>query len=157
MSNALQTTQGLLDIVPPATPAGTNLLMLITGMSLIILLMILAILAIRYFSSYRWQARRQLRQLQRSIKKLGSNDNYNLEKIDVRETAYQIARLFTVGVGINGINSLTTLPVGLSHHHERWQRFTWALSSARYGRQNSHPSSLDELFRETHFWLKNWP
>ena len=153
----MQTTQGLLDIVPPVTPVQTNLVILITGTTLIILLMILATLAIRHFTGYRWQARRRLRQLQRSVTKLDRNDNRNIETVDVRETAYQIARLFAAGVGINAINSQTTLPVGLSHHHERWQRFTYALSIARYGRQDSHPSSLDELFRESHFWLKKWP
>lgn len=157
MSNAPQTTQGLLDIVPPATPAETSLAMLITGMALITLLMIVVIPIIRHFTGSRSRAKRRLSQLQRSVNKHLSNDNNNIEAVDVRETAYQIARLLAAGVGRNGINSLTDLPAELAHYHERWQRFTYALSTVRYGCQDSHPSSLDELFRETHFWLKNWP
>jgi hypothetical protein len=127
-------------------------------MALTILLIILATLIFRHFTSTRSQARRHLHQLQRAVKsKHECNDNNNIDTVDARETAYQLARLLAIGVGINGITSSTSLPVELTHYHERWQRFTNALSTARYDSQYSHPSSLDELFKDTLFWLKNWP
>ena len=158
MKDSLQTSHGLLDIEPPVAPADTDLATPLIGMALIILLIILATLTIRHFTSYRSQAKRRLHQLQRSVKsKHGCNDNNNIDAADTRETAYQLARLLAMGVGINGITSSTTLPVELTHYHDRWQRYTNALSTARYDSQYSHPSCLDELFKDTLFWLKNWP
>ncbi len=158
MKDSLQTSNRQLDIEPPVAPADTGLATPLTGMALIILLIILATLTIRHFTSTRSQAKRRLHQLQRSVKsKHECNDNNNIDAVDAREAAYQLARLLAMGVGINGITNSTTLPVELTHYHDRWQRFTNALSTARYDSQCSHPSSLDELFKDTLFWLKKWP
>ena len=158
MKDSLQTSYGLLDIEPPVVPADTGLATPLTGMALTILLIILATLIFRHYTSTRSQARRRLRKLQRSVKnKHKRDDNNDIDVVDVRETAYQLARLLAVGVGVNGITCSTTMPVELTDHHERWQNFTSALSTARYDSQYSHPSSLDELFKDTLFWLKNWP
>jgi hypothetical protein len=156
MSDALQTTHGLLDIEPPVLPVDSGLMTTFIAIALIFLLIILTWSAIHHYTSTRSQARQRLRHLRKSVTRKHGNNN-NIDSVDSRDTAYQLARLFAVGVGINGITSSTTLPVELNHHHERWQRFTSDLSAARYASQCSHPSSLDELFRETFFWLKCWP
>ena len=70
---------------------------------------------------------------------------------------YQLSDILAAGVGLNGITSKTTLPPELSQHHERWQRFTSGLSTIRYARQDSYPFNLDEIFKESFFWLKHWP
>ena len=153
----MQTAQGLLDIEPPLVPAGTGLNTVLIAMALILLLMILATLAFRHFSSFRSQARRRLRHLQRSVaKQLLRNDSKGNETV-TRVAAYQLARHLADGVGINGITSSTALPAELSHQQDRWQSFTRELSAVRFDRQYSQQSNLDELFSETFFWLKNWP
>ena len=158
MKESLQTSYSLLDIEPPVVPADSGLTTLLASIALIILLILIAVLVFRHFTSPRSRARRRLRQLQNFVKiKHDSNDNKDIDAVDIREAAYQLARLLAFGVGINGITSSTTLPVELKQHQNRWQRFTGTLSSARYDRQCSHPSSLDELFNDTLFWLKNWP
>ncbi len=158
MSDALQTIHGLLDIEPPVLPVDSGLSTALTGLTLIILMTILITLAIRHYNSRRSKARRRLRQLQRSIKNNHKKKkNNDIDAVDARVTAYQLARLLAVGVDINGVTGSTALPVELNHHQTRWQRFTSELSAARYERKYSHPSSLDGLFKETLFWLKNWP
>jgi hypothetical protein len=158
VKDSLQTSYGLLDIEPPVVPVDTGLATQLTGIALIILLIILAMLTIRHFTSSRSKARRHLRQLQRSVKnEHDMNDSNDIDAFGGREVAYKLARLLAVGIDINGVISSTALPVELNHQKHRWQLFTSKLSAARYEKQDSHPSSLDGLFKETLFWLKNWP
>ena len=151
MNESLLNVHGILDIEQPVIPADNGLLTTLICLSLLILLIIMAALAIRYYNSCRSRARRRLHLLYRSA----SN---NLDDPEIlKSTAYQLSDILAAGVGLNGITSRTTLPPELSQHHERWQRFTSGLSTIRYACQDSYPFNLDEIFKESFFWLKHWP
>ena len=158
MRDALTATDAILDIELPAAPVESGLTVTLTVISVFILLSILSWLSLRRYNSYRSQARRRLRQLRRTVKN-SDETNRTIEQAsaDVRETAFHLARLFCVGVGINGITRSTALPAYLHQHQERWQRFTNDLSTARYACKSTQPPNLDSLFNETLFWLKHWP
>ena len=158
MRDALTATDAILDIELPAAPVESSLTVTLTVISVFILLSILSWFSLRRYNSYRSQARRRLRQLRRAVKN-GDETNRTIEQdtADVRETAFHLARLFCVGVGINGVTRSTALPAYLHQHQERWQRFTNDLSTARYDCKSIQPINLDSLFNETLFWLKHWP
>ena len=158
MRDALTATDAILDIELPAAPVESSLTVTLTVISVFILLSILSWFSLRRYNSYRSQARRRLRQLRRAVKN-GDETNRTIEQdtADVRETAFHLARLFCVGVGINGVTRSTALPAYLHQHQERWQRFTNDLSTARYDCKSIQPKNLDSLFNETLFWLKHWP
>ena len=151
MNESLLNVHGILDIEQPVIPADNGLLTPLICLSLLILLIIMTTLAIRYYNSCRSRARRRLHLLYRCA----SN---NLDDPEIlKSTAYQLTDILAAGVGLNGISSTTSLPLELSQHHERWHRFTSGLSTIRYARQDSYPFNLDEIFKESFFWLKHWP
>lgn len=158
MSDPLQTTTVLLDIEPPVHPAESDLGIYLTALTLLIILAIFIVFAIRQYISPRSKAKRCLQQLQKIIKNSNREmaSNYG-DAEDAKEISYQLAHILAIGVGLNGVTISTTLPDELNHQQERWQHFTRELSAARYEQKLSHPSSLDRLFKETLFFLKNWP
>jgi hypothetical protein len=163
MSNSLQTTTALLDIEPPELPAESNFANVVTGFTLLFILVVFIVLGIRRYFSPRAKARRQLHQLQRkcmkNIREISSSPNADGED-DNRETSYQLARLLATGLGLNGVTISTPLPGTLDHLQERWRLFTGELSAARYEQPTSRPGcldNLDSLFKDSLFFLKNWP
>lgn len=151
MNESLLNVHGILDIEQPVIPADNGLLTTLICLSLFILLLIMTALAVRHYISCRSRARRRLHLLYRSA----SN---NLDDPEIlKSTAYQLSDILAAGLGLNGIISTTTLPLELSQHHDRWQRFTSGLSTIRYAPKDSYSFNLDEIFKESFFWLKHWP
>ena len=142
MNESQLNVHGILDIEQPVIPADNGLLTTLICLSLLILLIIMTALAIRYYNSRRLRARRRLHLLYRSA----SNKLDDPEIL--KSTAYQLSDILAAGVGLKGITSTTTLPLELSQHHDRWQRFTSGLSTIRYARQDSYAFSLDEIFQQ---------
>lgn len=138
---------GLIDIEVPVIPVHSS-------SSLIFLLLIAVIAAlllawvIRRHRSVRVQAKRRLQRLQSSSKHTGQN---------TKETAYQLARIMSVGLGLTGLTSHTLLPDKLSLQQQRWLGFLSELEHARYRPAADASIDLDRLFSEARFWLAQWP
>jgi len=158
MKKSLTATDAILDIELPVAHVESGLTVTLTLIAAFILSSILSWFIVRHYNSRRSQARRRLCQLRRSLNSVSDiNNTLGQVSTDSRETAFRLARLFSVGVGINGVTSSTPLPAQIDQYHERWQRFTADLSTARYACQPGLSPNLDSLFNETLFWLRHWP
>ena len=158
MRDSLTAEHAILDIEFPVAPLVSDHTITFTLIVVFILLSILSWLSLRRYNSYRSQAKRRLYQLRKRVeKKRAINTNIEKLSVDNRQTAFRLARIFSVGIGINGVTSTTALPAQLHQYHERWQRFTTDLSTARYASQDMQQPKIDSLLSETLFWLKHWP
>lgn len=158
MSDSLTAENAILDIELPVAPIDSGHTVTITLIAVFILISILSWLSLRRYNSYRSQARRRLRQLRKSVEsKRETNTTIDKVSAENKDAAFRLARIFSVGVGINGVTRNTELPAHLHQHHERWQRYTTDLSTARYTSQTIKQSTINSLFSETLFWLKHWP
>jgi len=162
MEQSLQTVHGLLDIEPPAPPPESNIPAVISFLVLVIFLITLSTIAVRRFNSYRSQARRRLRRIQNRLKQQDTGGAGEHDKNIQKDTAYQLARILSHGLSLNGITSSTPLPTELDQHHERWQLFINSLSLSRFANHASKTSTnktlnIKQMFDDAFFWLKNWP
>jgi len=158
----LQTVHGLLDIEPLAPPPESNIPAVMSFLVLVIFLITLTTIAVRRFNGYRSQAKRRLHRLQNRVEQQDAGDASAYDTNTQKNTAYQLARILSHGLGLNGITSSTPLPAVLDHHHERWQLFINNLSLFRFAKSasktsNSNRSNINEMFDDAFFWLKIWP
>jgi len=158
MKGSLTAEHAILDIELPLAPIESSHTVTFTLIAVFILISILSWQGLRRYNSYRSQARRRLHKLRRSVENRRAK-NTTVDKLSAedRETAFRLARIFCVGIGINGVTHTTALPAHLHQYNERWQRFITDLSTARYASQTLQQSNIDKLFSETLFWLKHWP
>ena len=146
MSTASPTSQALVDIILPASPAA------IEDTYLVVLLACLATLLIVVFIGWhqhytRARHRRQLARVSRS---------FNSTTLTTRELAYQVAQILCDGLGIQGISSATRLPAGLQHQQDIWERFASKLDSYRYAPGDPAQEGVLELITESSYWLRHW-
>ena len=158
MRDSQTAEHAILDLELPVAPIDNDHTVIFIVIIALILISILSWLGLRRHNSYRSQARRRLRQLRKSVE--NRRQTYTtVDKVSAenRQTAFRLARIFSVGIGINSVTSTTALPAQLHQYHERWQRFTTDLSTARYASQTIQQSKINSLFSEALFWLKHWP
>ena len=157
MSSPLQSTTILVDIEPPVLPAESDISIFFAGLTLLIIMTVLIILSIRNYISPRSKARRHIQRLEKTINSSNPERYRKNNAIDVKKISYQLARIFATGVDLNGVTASSVLPVELNPHLERWKNFTRDLSLLRYDQQYTRQVSLDKLFLDSLFFLRNWP
>ena len=157
MNSPLQTTTVLLDIEPPVLPAESDISIIFAGLTLLIILTVFIFLSIRQYISPRSKARRDIQRLKKTINSSNPKRYSKYNSDNVKEISYQLAQIFATGINSNGVTASSILPVELNAHLERWQNFTRDLSLHRYDQQATQQSSLDKLFIESLFFLRNWP
>ena len=138
---------GLIDIEVPAIPVHTGSSLLLLLLAAVIAALLLAWVIHRH-RSVRMQAKRRLQRLHNSSKHADQN---------TKETAFQLARILSIGLGLTGLTSNTTLPDKLSLQQQRWLEFISELEHARYRPATIASIDLDRLFSEARFWLVQWP
>lgn len=156
MDPTFQTMHGLQDIELLAGPPASNAPAIVSSLLLVILIITLTVIAVRRFNSFRSKARRRLRHLQHSLTQQDS-DADALESNTHRDTAYRLAHILSLGLKVNGITTLTPLPVELDQHKDRWTQFINDLSVSRFSDNSGKTANIKQLFDDAFFWLKNWP
>lgn len=148
MNDVRSKLDGIADIEPPLLPpdSGTEIIIFsILGIGLVLLL---AYLFWRYRYSLRGQARRRLLQLQQ-VQLSTSADN--------RYTAYQLAAILRIGLGLRQVSESTPLPSKIAPHRARWHAFVQQLYHARYAPADVTDGVIISLIKDATFWLRRWP
>jgi hypothetical protein len=152
MTDASSSLNGILDIAPPVAPAALDLQQGITfGLFIFLALgsaLLLGTLLWRYRLSQRGKARRQLTRLRKS---------HQHQRIGSHAATFRLAAILRQGLRLTHISHSSVLPAPLQTQQARWHEFSERLALARYAPGEIDTEQLQQLIKESRFWLRVWP
>lgn len=139
---------GLADIMLPALPDPYAWPPGMQPYVIALVLLVVAVAALRWFTAPRGRAHMQLAVLRHRLARRST---------DPRRAAYDISRILSNAIGVNGLGTRTELPARLYDRQTSWTAFISLLEQARYCRGAIRADELDQLFRFARYWLRHWP
>lgn len=151
MNNDLVTLKiidGIYDIQPPLSPAHSSLEITLLVLFIISVVVIIAYFVWMSFFSKKSKAKRKMHKLQLE---------YNENKINTHDTVYEVCAILRQGLKFNVLNNKTPLPEKIKFNQKQWDSFTNQISTLRYNNKVISQSEINTLFKDSLFWLKQWP
>jgi hypothetical protein len=143
----LEKVDGIFDIQPPAIPELNNLEIGLISIAIIIATSIILYLFWQLFYSNKGQNKRKIIKLEKKFQ----NNTISKDK-----TVYQLCAYLKKGMEINHIGQQTKLPYNQKLNNKQWEIFTNTLSELRYNKNKKSNADLNQLFKESLYWLKVW-
>jgi len=145
---SLPIIEGIYDIQPLAEPALSffETALIVVGLLSVICLSIFLIW--KYFFSTKAVSKRRLIKLR---------VNYSENNLTPHDAVYLLCQIMTQGLKLNHIGEDTLLPEKLSSKKEKWLLFIKEISVLRYAKTNSEKNNINNLLKESLYWLKRWP
>jgi len=144
----LEKIDGIYDIQPPAPPELSLL-----EYSLLVILTLLILTAVIYliwklFFSNKSQYKRKICQLDKE---------FTNKDISSHDAVYQLCDLLQKGLKLNQLSSNTRLPKQSSLSSDQWKSYILRLSDLRYKDSRHSDNEIKTAFKESLYWLKEWP
>ena len=113
----------------------------------LIIVVLIIVLAMRFWRSRRWQAMLQLRKFSRLLA---------CQQMSADEVVFEIAALLRARFAQRRLSPAMPLPVKLEAERQRWHAFVALLDKARYEPPGKAAIAMDKMMAESKYWLSLW-